>query len=106
MKFKSGQYIIDRQRWYQTYGGKKFKSQSALIVLLKDDYDPQVDNKIPYVNWWTVNYKPHTKNVFKLKTLHRKYEDLYGGFLSAEGSWYPASKSIIEACEKSLDELK
>ena len=61
MKFKSGQYIIDQQRWQKTYGGKKFKSTCALIILLKDDYDPQVDCHIPYVNWWTLDYKPHTK---------------------------------------------
>ena len=45
----------------KTCGGKKFKSQCALIILLKGDYDPKVDNKIPYVNWWTVDYKSHTK---------------------------------------------
>ena len=84
----------------------KFKSQCALIILLKGDYDPKVDNKIPYVNWWTVDYKSHTKKVFKLKTLDQAYKDWYGGFLSAGGSWYPAPKSIIEACEKSLNELK
>jgi hypothetical protein len=106
MKFKSGQYIIDRQRWQKTYGGKKFKSTCALIILLKGDYDPQVDCHIPYVNWWTVDYKPHTKKVFKLKTLYRAYKDLCGGFLSAGGSWYPAPKLIIETCEKSLNELK
>lgn len=106
MKFKSGQYIIDRQRWQRTCGGKRFKSGCALIVLLKDDYDPQVDDHIPYINWWTVDYKPHTKKVFKLKTLDRTYKDLYGGFLSAGGNWYLAPKPIIEACEKSLNELK
>lgn len=42
MKFKSGQYIIDRQRWLKTYGGKKFKSTCATIVLLKGDYDPKL----------------------------------------------------------------
>ena len=44
--------------------------------------------------------------MFKLKILDRAYEDWYGGFLSARGSWYPAPKSIIETCEKSLNELK
>lgn len=106
MKFKAGQYIIDRQRWEKTYGGKKFKSIFATIILLKEDYDSQIDNRIPYVNWWTIHYKHHTKNVFKFNTLGRKHEDLYGGCLSAEGNWYPAPKSIIEACEKSLNELK
>jgi hypothetical protein len=53
-----------------------------------------------------VDYKPHTKKVFKLKTLYRAYKDLCGGFLSAGGSWYPAPKLIIETCEKSLNELK
>lgn len=90
----------------KTYSGKKFKSTCTTIILLKDDYDPQIDNKIPYVNWWTIDYKPHTKTVFKFNTLHRTYTDWYGGFISAGGSWYPAPKSIIEACEKSLNELK
>ena len=43
--------------------------------------------------------------MFKLKTLDRAYEDWCGGFLSAGGNWHPAPKSIIEACEKSLNEL-
>lgn len=106
MKFKAGQYIIDRQRWFKTYSGKKFKSTCATIILLKQDYDSQINGRIPYVNWWTIDYKSHTKKVFKFKTLNREHDDLYGGYLSAEGNWYPAPKSIIDACEKSLNELK
>lgn len=90
----------------KTCGGKNFKSQCALIILLKGDYDPQLGCRIPYVNWWTVDYKPRTKKMFKLKTLYRAYDDLYGGYLSAGGGWHLAPKSIIEVCEKSLNELK
>lgn len=104
MLFKKGQYIVNRQRWYETILGKKFYIDFTECVLLAKDWDNTSNKPIPYINYWSVDYLPRSKKKFDIKSLNRKYDDLIGGSISTRGNWYLAPKYLIQACEKSMQE--
>ena len=86
MIFKKGTYIVtDKDKTYS----------SAVAVLLRDDFNPHTDKWIPYVNWFTVSYKPRTKNVVNF--VQAAYEENNGGTISFDlsGNWHYAGKNII-----------
>lgn len=100
MNFKKGTYIIDRQRWAKTITGKKFKYTFTTIILLADDWNGK--SAIPYINYWSINYKPRTKKFFNLNSICAHHNDNNGGYLILEGNWQIAPKIICKLCENDV----
>ena len=85
-KFKKGEVIVTL----------KDNFRMATCVLLYSDFILGEDKFMPYVNWFTVVYKPRTKNVVKWISEH--YDENGGGNLmyGTDEGWHKANSWLTK----------